>query len=110
MATQTIETPAAAEPAANQTTKGWVAAGGLFGAMRAASCCIVPLLFVTLGIGGSWMSQLTALEPYQPIFCSGDACGSEGGLLAGLFQATPSPRISLRIRQFLRYARVKPSH
>lgn len=36
--------------------------------MLAASCCIVPLLFVTLGIGGSWMSQLTALEQYQPNF------------------------------------------
>ena len=45
-----------------------MSAGGLLGAVVASSCCIVPLLFVTLGIGGSWMSQLTALEPYKPFF------------------------------------------
>jgi mercuric ion transport protein len=31
-------------------------------------CCVAPLVFITLGIGGAWISQLTALEPYRPIF------------------------------------------
>lgn len=38
------------------------------GAIIASSCCVVPLLFVMLGIGGAWMSNLTALEPYKPYF------------------------------------------
>lgn len=47
---------------------GLVAAGGILGATAATSCCIVPLVLFTLGIGGAWISNLTALAPYQPIF------------------------------------------
>jgi mercuric ion transport protein len=31
-------------------------------------CCVAPLALLTLGISGAWISQLTALEPYRPIF------------------------------------------
>ena len=48
--------------------KTWVAAGGLLGALAASSCCIVPLALFSLGIGGAWIGNLTALAPYQPIF------------------------------------------
>lgn len=48
--------------------KGWFAAGGIIGAVLASSCCIVPLLLVTLGISGAWIGNLTALEPYKPYF------------------------------------------
>ena len=68
MATQSIETSVRAEPTSQQSSKGWLAVGGLLGAVLASSCCIAPLAFVMMGIGGSWMSQLTALEPYKPIF------------------------------------------
>ncbi|NOY69410.1 MAG: mercury transporter MerT [Deltaproteobacteria bacterium] len=44
----------------------------LFGAgllaILASSCCLLPLLLVSIGIGGAWMGSLTALEPYRPIF------------------------------------------
>jgi mercuric ion transport protein len=30
-------------------------------------CCVAPLLLITLGISGAWISRLTALEPYRPI-------------------------------------------
>lgn len=46
----------------------WMAAGGIVGAILASSCCILPLLFLSLGVGGAWMGNLTALAPYQPIF------------------------------------------
>lgn len=42
------------------------AAGGVIGAILASTCCVVPLLFVTLGISGAWIGNLTALEPYKP--------------------------------------------
>lgn len=37
-------------------------------AIGASLCCLGPLLLIALGIGGTWMSYLTALEPYRPIF------------------------------------------
>jgi mercuric ion transport protein len=45
-----------------------VAAGGILGALAASSCCIVPLILFSLGIGGAWIGNLTALAPYQPFF------------------------------------------
>lgn len=30
-------------------------------------CCVAPLVLLTLGISGAWISKLTALEPYRPI-------------------------------------------
>ena len=46
---------------------GLAAAGGMLGALAASSCCIVPLVLFSLGIGGAWIGILTALAPYQPI-------------------------------------------
>jgi len=37
-------------------------------AIGASVCCIGPLVLLALGIGGTWISYLTAFEPYQPIF------------------------------------------
>ena len=48
--------------------EGFVAAGGLFGALAASSCCIAPLVLFSLGAGGAWIGNLTALAPYQPLF------------------------------------------
>ena len=48
--------------------KGLIAAGGVIGALLASSCCIAPLLLLTLGVSGAWMGNLTALAPYQIYF------------------------------------------
>jgi mercuric ion transport protein len=45
-----------------------MAAGGLFGALVASSCCIVPLVLFGLGVSGVWIGNLTRLAPYQPYF------------------------------------------
>ena len=42
-------------------------AGGL-AAILASTCCLGPLVLITLGISGAWISNLTLLEPYQPFF------------------------------------------
>jgi mercuric ion transport protein len=47
-----------------------VAAGGLFGALAASSCCILPLVLFSLGISGAWIANLTALSPYKPYFAA----------------------------------------
>jgi mercuric ion transport protein len=44
------------------------AVGGIFGALAASSCCILPLVLFSLGIGGAWIGNLTQLAPYQPYF------------------------------------------
>jgi len=42
--------------------------GGMLGAIIASSCCVVPLLLITLGVSGAWIGNLTALEPYKAYF------------------------------------------
>lgn len=37
-------------------------------AIAGSLCCVAPLVLLTLGISGAWISRLTALEPYRPIF------------------------------------------
>ena len=42
-------------------------AGGL-AAILASTCCLGPLVLISIGVSGAWISNLTVLEPYQPIF------------------------------------------
>ncbi len=42
--------------------------GGAIAAFAASVCCLGPLALVALGVSGAWISNLTALEPYRPIF------------------------------------------
>jgi mercuric ion transport protein len=70
-------TPAAADlPASERGELGrqrLIAVGGILGALAASSCCIVPLVLFSLGIGGAWIGNLTALAPYKPLFVTGTA-------------------------------------
>jgi len=43
-------------------------AGGVLAGLAASACCVGPLVLLLLGFGGAWVSNLTALEPYRPIF------------------------------------------
>jgi len=60
-----VTTPARQGALPKQT---WLAAGGVIGAVMASSCCIAPLVLLTLGVSGAWIGNLTALEPYKPVF------------------------------------------
>ncbi len=40
--------------------------GGVITGIAASACCLGPLILLMLGIGGSWISNLSALEPYRP--------------------------------------------
>ncbi|WP_296125176.1 mercuric ion transporter MerT [Pseudomonas sp. Ga0074129] len=53
-------------------------AGGL-AAILASTCCLGPLLLITLGFSGAWIGNLSALEPYRPLFI--------GAALVALFLA-----------------------
>ena len=52
---------------ASRVTKTTLA-GGVLAAIVASVCCLGPLVLVTVGISGAWISNLTALEPYRPVF------------------------------------------
>ncbi len=41
---------------------------GALAALGATACCLGPLLLVTLGVGGAWVSGLKAVEPFRPVF------------------------------------------
>ena len=45
-----------------------MALGGIFGALAATSCCILPLVLFSLGVSGAWIENFTQLAPYQPFF------------------------------------------
>ncbi len=47
--------------------RGALAASGL-AAILASTCCLGPLVLLSLGFSGAWIANLTALEPYRPVF------------------------------------------
>jgi len=53
-----------------RTGSGALLVGGL-AAILASTCCLGPLILVTLGLSGAWIGNLTLLEPYRPFFIAG---------------------------------------
>src|SRR2546430_1158126 len=49
-------------------TAGRSLLAAILAGIGASLCCVVPLLLLALGIGGAWIANLTALEPYRPVF------------------------------------------
>lgn len=43
-------------------------AAGTLAVIGASVCCVGPLLLLTLGIGGAWIGNLSAFEPFRPVF------------------------------------------
>ena len=41
---------------------------GTAAAVIGSLCCVGPLVLLALGVSGAWIGQLTALEPYRPLF------------------------------------------
>jgi len=51
---------------ANESLEKASLIGGALGAIAASVCCLGPLVLVTVGISGAWISNLVAFEPYRP--------------------------------------------
>lgn len=49
-------------------TGGIALAGGGVAALLASACCVGPLVLVSAGLGGAWLGNLRAFEPYRPLF------------------------------------------
>jgi len=41
---------------------------GALAALLASSCCLGPLVLLALGASGAWIGNLTALQPWRPLF------------------------------------------
>jgi len=54
-------------PPSSTSTASALVGGGL-AAILASTCCLGPLVLITLGFTGAWIGNLTALEPYRPLF------------------------------------------
>ena len=50
-----------------QNGRGALVTSGL-AAILASTCCLGPLVLITLGFSGAWIGNLTVFEPYRPIF------------------------------------------
>lgn len=48
-------------------TKGALFAG-LLASLTASACCAGPFILLMLGVSGSWIGNLSALEPFRPFF------------------------------------------
>ena len=54
--------------AEHPATKNRSLIAALVAAVGASICCVGPFVLLMLGVGGAWIGNLTALEPYRPIF------------------------------------------
>ena len=41
---------------------------GILAGIGASVCCVGPLVLLGVGISGAWIGNLTAFEPYRPVF------------------------------------------
>jgi len=80
-----LKAGAPAEQAADRRGTLGLVAGALAG-IGASLCCVGPLVLVTLGVGGAWISNLTLLEPYRWIFAA-LALGSMGYAWRQIYRA-----------------------
>ena len=42
--------------------------GGTLAAIAGSVCCVGPLALVSVGVGGAWISSLTAMAAWSPVF------------------------------------------
>jgi len=53
------------KPVEQGLSKGTLLASIIAG-IAASTCCLGPLLLLTLGVSGSWIGSLSAMEPFRP--------------------------------------------
>ena len=48
----------------------FLSVGGILAALGTTACCVIPFGLFLAGVSGAWIGDLTALEPYKPIFAA----------------------------------------
>jgi hypothetical protein len=57
---------AVTDPSRTDGRPEWSMSGAVATAVGASVCCVGALLPLALGIGGTWIGKLTAMERYRP--------------------------------------------
>ena len=57
-----------AQAPAKSAAAGKPMAAGVLAGIAGSVCCVGPLALVMAGVGGAWVSSLTALQPWSPVF------------------------------------------
>ncbi|GMT47622.1 MAG: hypothetical protein IEMM0007_1188 [bacterium] len=60
----------------------------IIAALLASVCCVGPFVLVMLGVSGAWIGNLTAFEPYKPVFI----LFTIGFLVAGFYSVYRKPK------------------
>ena len=53
---------------ATDEKKSWTSIAAVLAAIGASVCCVGPLLLLSIGISGAWISSLASFEPVRPVF------------------------------------------
>ena len=64
--------------------------GSFLMAIGASACCIIPFTLFSIGVGGAWIGNLTAMSEYRSIFIFVGLCF----LAAGYWQVFRQPVLS----------------
>ena len=71
-------------------------AGGALAAIVASVCCLgPPPPLIRIGVSGAWISNLSVLEPYRPVFI-GVTCLHGLGVSANLFESPTTGSLCTR--------------
>jgi len=68
MAESAVQQDAIVANSAGKTSAKGSLIASLFTGIGASACCAGPLVLLTLGISGSWIGNLSKLEPFRPYF------------------------------------------
>lgn len=41
---------------------------GVIAAILASACCLIPFILLSVGLSGAWLSSLSTLDPFRPLF------------------------------------------
>ena len=69
------------DPEAHELVRGRITAAiaSLLAGIAASSCCLLPMVLFTLGVGGAWIGTLVRLAPLQPYFIAAAAISLGAG-------------------------------
>ena len=71
----------------------WALGAAAFATLLGSSCCVMPLVLVSLGLSGAWLSNLRILEPYSPLLI-GAAVVALGFAAKALFRGRTTCSVS----------------
>jgi len=62
----TLESHTQAPLDVKESTSKATLIGGLLAGIGASACCVGPFLLLSLGVSGSWIGNLSAMDTYRP--------------------------------------------